>query len=171
MGKFVLTCCLLLLCVLANGQRQILILDSDTHQPVKGVSVITDHGDEVDSNEKGIALVALPFDTIRFKHVKYSPEMLLQAELPDTMYLLPLVHLLPEVTVTELAPEIKEMIKGWVAQAAMEGAAMAPAGIVSFDFASLLDRRGRRDKKHLKKAKEVLEKWDKTKADDKKNED
>ena len=166
MGKFILTCCLLLFCVLANAQRQILILDSDTHQPVKGVSVITDHGSTVDSDEKGIVQVSLPFDTIRFKHVKYSPDMLLHAELPDTMYLLPLVHLLPEVTVTELAPEIKGMIKGWVAKAAMEGAANAPAGIATFDFASLLDRRGRRDKKHLKKAKEVLEKWDKTKNKD-----
>jgi hypothetical protein len=152
--------------VCAKGQRKILILDSDTHQPVKGVSVTTDRGKVGDSDEKGFVSVPLPFDTIRFRHLKYSPEMLLQAELPDTFYLLPLVHMLPEVTVTELAPEIKQRIGGWVKQAAMEGAANAPKGLVSFDFADLIDVRKRRDRKHLKKAKEVLEKWDKKKVEE-----
>ena len=86
--------------------------------------------------------------------------MLKREEVRDTLFLIPTVHMLPEVTVSELAPEIKMMIKGWVAQAVAEGAAMAPQGIASFDFANMLDRRRRRDKKHLEKAKEVLEKWD-----------
>ena len=39
-------------------------------------------------------------------------------------------------------------------------------GIASFDFASLLDRRGRRDKKHLERAKEILKEWDKAPSEE-----
>ena len=52
-----------------------------------------------------------------------------------------------------------------MAKAAAIGAANAPKGIASFDFAELIDFRKRRDKKHLKKAKEVLSKWDKKKEE------
>lgn len=151
----------LLTCIMAMAQREILFLDSDTRQPIAGVSVNTDEGETATSDKRGIATLSIPFDTVRFSHLKYSPEMLLKAEVPDTMLLIPTVHLLPEVSVVELAPEIKMQIKGWVAQAAAEGAAMAPSGIASFDFANMIDRRRRRDRKHLEKAKEVLEKWDK----------
>lgn len=151
---------LLLIVTTANAQRKVLLLDSDTNMPISGVSVNTDEGENVTSDGKGIATLSMPFDTIRFSHLKYSSEMLKKEEVRDTVYLIPTVHLLPEVTVSELAPEIKMRIKGWVAQAVAEGAAMAPQGIASFDFANMLDRRRRRDKKHLEKAKDVLEKWD-----------
>lgn len=157
---------LLLLCMCANGQRQILLLDGETHTPVKDVSVTTGKDTVYVSNEKGLVTITLPFDTIRFSHVRYLAEMLYRQELRDTMYLFPKEHMLPEVVVSELPPEVKSMIHGWVAQAAQEGAMNAPKGIASFDFASLIDRRKRRDKKHLKKAKEILEQWDKKKTDD-----
>ncbi|MBO4315702.1 MAG: hypothetical protein IKX24_07545 [Prevotella sp.] len=147
-------------CLSVKAQRRILLLDSDTNQPIEGVSVSTDQGETTTSDKKGIATLSVPFDTVRFSHLKYSSEMLKREEVRDTLFLIPTVHMLPEVTVSELAPEIKMLIKGWVAQAVTEGAAMAPQGIASFDFANMLDRRRRRDKKHLEKAKEVLEKWD-----------
>ena len=143
-----------------KAQRRILLLDSDTNMPISGVSVSTDEGETVTSDGKGFVTLSIPFDTVRFSHLKYSSEMLKKEEVRDTVYLIPTVHMLPEVTVSELAPEIKMLIKGWVAQAVAEGAAMAPQGIASFDFANMLDRRRRRDKKHLEKAKEILEKWD-----------
>ncbi|MBQ6211162.1 MAG: hypothetical protein IJK42_15555 [Prevotella sp.] len=146
-----------------SAQRRVLLLDSDTNMPIPGVSVSTDEGESVTSDGKGFATLSMPFDTVRFSHLKYSSEMLKKEEVRDTVFLIPTVHMLPEVTVSELAPEIKMRIKGWVAQAAAEGAAMAPRGIATFDFANMIDRRRRRDKKHLEKAKEVLEDWDKKK--------
>ena len=151
---------LLLIVVTVRAQRKVLLLDSDTNMPIAGVSVKTDEGESVTSDGRGIATLTMPFDTVRFSHLKYNPEMLKKSEVRDTIYLIPTVHLLPEVTVTELAPEIKALIKGWAAIGAAQGAAMAPRGIASFDFANMLDRRRRRDKKHLEKAKDVLEKWD-----------
>ena len=159
---------LLLVCLCAKGQRQIKLLDSDTRKPIKNVTVKVDKEKVAYSNAQGFVSIPLSFDTIRFSHVKYSPEMLLQAEVRDTMVLFPIEHMLPEVTVSELAPEIKGMIKGWVAQAAAQGAMNAPKGIASFDFAELIDFRKRRDKKHLKKAKEALSKWDKKKVESEK---
>jgi hypothetical protein len=82
-------------------------------------------------------------------------------ELSDTMYLLPIEHMLPEVKVNAASPEMLAAFKAWAQMGAMMGAAEAPRGIASFDFASLLDRRGRRDKKHLERAKEILKEWDK----------
>ena len=38
-------------------------------------------------------------------------------------------------------------------------AATPPPGAASFDFANLIDRRKRRDKKHLKRAKKILENY------------
>ena len=163
MNKVFLIIWLVLLSVGARGQKRILMLDSDTRKPIKGVSVSTGKEPVATSNDKGIVMLSQPFDTIRFSHMNYSSEMLYRDEVRDTMLLFPKEHTLPEVTVTELAPEIKGMLKGWVAKAAAEGAALAPKGIASFDFASLIDKRRRRDKKHLKKAKEVLKEWDKKK--------
>ena len=164
--RLFLACSLLFLCVYAKGQRQILLLDGETHTPIKDVSVTTGKDTVYVSNEKGLVTLSLPFDTIRFSHVRYLSEMLYRQELRDTMYLFPKEHMLPEVVVSELPPEVKSMISGWVAQAAQEGAMNAPKGIASFDFASMIDRRKRRDKKHLKKAKEILEQWDKKKTEE-----
>lgn len=165
MNRVFVTGCLLLLCLGARAQRRILLLDSDTHKPIKEVSVATGNEPVATSNAKGIVSLSMPFDTIRFTHVNYSSEKLYQKEVGDTVYLFPKEHMLPEVTVRELPPKVKARLKGWVAQAAAEGAAMAPKGIASFDLASMLDRRKRRDKKHLKKAKEVLDKWDRKKTE------
>jgi hypothetical protein len=57
-------------------------------------------------------------------------------------------------------PRVAAMIKGWVSGAVGEGAMLAPKGVASFDFSSLLDKRRRRDKKHLKRARKILEEWD-----------
>ena len=138
------------------SQRRILVYDMDTDKPVAGVSVRADHRKAVTTGLDGVAVVEEPFDSIAFSHVQYGFERLAARELPDTMFLLPNDHMLPEVTVTELDPRVK---------GAMMGAAEAPAGLVSFDFANLLDRRGRRDRKHKKQAEVILKEWDKKKVE------
>ncbi|MBR6456074.1 MAG: hypothetical protein IKS72_03965, partial [Prevotella sp.] len=95
-----------------------------------------------------------------FSHMRYEYERITMAELGDTMFLLPKEHMLPEVKVTELNPQTKATIAGWVMSGAMEGAALAPRGVASFDFFEIFDRRGRRDRKHLERAKKILKEWD-----------
>lgn len=164
LAAFWLISCLSMPC-LAQVQRRIIVLDMDTRQPVKGVAVKADRHPIAETDLLGRVSVPVVFDSITFSHVRYEHERLLHAEVSDTMYLLPKEHMLPEVNVTAASPQMLAMFKAWALQGAMMGAAEAPGGIVSFDFANMLDRRGRRDKKHLERAKEILKEWDK-KPDD-----
>lgn len=150
----------------AAGQRRVWVFDMDTRKPVPGVAIRADHRKAVTTRLDGTALIEEPFDSISFSHVQYGFERLARAELTDTMFLLPNDHMLPEVTVTELDPRVKGLITAWAKTGAMMGAAEAPAGLVSFDFANMLDRRGRRDRKHKKQAEVILKEWDKKKVDD-----
>lgn len=149
----------------AMCQRRVVVYDMDTNKPVAGVSVRSDHRKAVTTGLDGVAVVEEPSDSISFSHVQYGFERLTASELPDTMFLLPNDHMLPEVTVTELDPRVKGLIAAWAKMGAMMGAAEAPAGLVSFDFADLLDRRGRRDRKHKKQAEVILKEWDKKKVE------
>lgn len=150
------------LCHEASAQRNITVLDMDTDLPVKGVSVRVDQRRSAETDHLGRVTIPVVFDSIAFSHVRYERERLAMVELSDTMYLLPIEHMLPEVKVNAASPEMVAAFKAWAQMGAMIGAAEAPRGIASFDFASLLDRRGRRDKKHLERAKEILKEWDKT---------
>lgn len=159
--RVLLTIALAAVAALATAQRQIVVLDMDTDLPVRDVSVRVDSGKASKTDYLGRVTIPLLFDSIMFSHVRYEREQLRHQELTDTMYLLPIEHMLPEVRVTELNPQLKGLISGWALAGAMMGAAEAPRGVASFDFASMLDRRGRRDKKHLERAKKILEEWDK----------
>jgi hypothetical protein len=132
----------------------------DTYQIIPDVSVKVDNRMVVFTDKQGRVDIGEPFDSVMFSHVLYGREKLLAKEVTDTMYLLPNEHLLPEVIVSELDPRVAAMIKGWVSGAVGEGAMLAPKGVASFDFSSLLDKRRRRDKKHLKRARKILEEWD-----------
>ena len=149
----------------AMGQRRVLVIDMDTDKPVVGVSVRADHRKAVTTGFDGAVVLEEPFDSVSFSHVQYGSERLSAKELSDTMFLLPNDHMLPEVTITELDPRVKGLIAAWAKIGAMQGAAEAPTGVASFDFADILDRRGRRDRKHKERAKEILEEWDKKKTE------
>lgn len=143
-----------------QAQRRIVVMDLDTHLPVKDVAVKAGSHQVVMTDYLGRVEIPIVFDSIAFSHVRYEHERLAMTEVGDTMYLLPKDHMLPEVNIVELDPRVKGLISGWAMAGAMEGAALAPRGVASFDFANLLDRRGRRDRKHLERAKKILKDWD-----------
>ena len=153
------------LCGRAMGQRRLMVYDMETNKPVPGVSVKADQHKPITSGLDGAVVLEEPFDSVSFSHVQYGYERLAASEIADTMFLLPNEHMLPEVTVTELDPRVKGLIAAWAMEGAMMGAAEAPVGIASFDFANLLDRRGRRDRKHKKQAEVILKEWDKKKTE------
>ena len=146
-------------CLTAFSQRRITVLDMDTRLPVSNVSVRAS-GKTFYSDVVGRVVIDTLADTLSFSHVRYLPERLRSYEVGDTMLLLPQDHVLQEVVVMELNPKLKSLVAGWALQGAMMGAAEAPAGVAQFDFGMMLDRRGRRDRKHKEQAKEVLGKWE-----------
>ncbi|MBR6456511.1 MAG: hypothetical protein IKS72_06230 [Prevotella sp.] len=154
----------LLLCGIVSvemqAQRRLVVIDMDTNLPVRDVSVRIDSQKVKQTDYLGRIDIPIAFDSIAFSHMRYEYERITMAELGDTMFLLPKEHMLPEVKVSAIKPELMARLNAWVSKAAKEGAALAPSGGASFDFADLIDRRGRRDRKHLERAKKILKEWD-----------
>ena len=153
-----LLCLLMTICCIGsvNAQRKITVVDMETHLPVYGVSVKTDTALSVMTNYKGEARIAERFDSISFTHLKYLPDRLAYAEMEDTMYLVPKSLMLPDVVVTGVNPDLKRAMKKNHEQMLMQPTMKG----LTFDFANIIDRRSRRDRKHYKKAKEILREWD-----------
>ena len=142
--------------VYVSAQRKIVVVDMETHIPIAGVSVKTDSVHAVMTDINGIANIAERFDSISFNHMKYLSDKVTFEEMKDTMYLVPKNLMLPDVVVTGVNPDLKKAMKKnyerMLEQPTVKG--------LTFDFANIIDRRGRRDRKHLKKAKEILREWD-----------
>jgi heterodisulfide reductase subunit A-like polyferredoxin len=146
----------LLTALYASAQRKIVVVDMETHIPIAGVSVKTDSAHAVMTDINGIANIAERFDSISFNHMKYLSDKVTFEEMKDTMYLVPKNLMLPDVVVTGVNPDLKKAMKKnyerMLEQPTVKG--------LTFDFANIIDRRGRRDRKHYKKAKEILREWD-----------
>ena len=149
---------LLLCCLTAEAQRKITVLDVETLQPIEGVTVRVDSCQAVITDRQGVVTVAERFDSISFSHVLYERERLAFAEVGDTMQMFPSAMMLPEVQVVSVSPELLSSIKEGIAQIV---AAQPPQPLARFDMARLLDRRWRRDQKHLKQAEKIIEEYDK----------
>ena len=156
--RTVLTALLLIVTTVAMAQKRILVLDMDTRMPVKDVTVKTNKGPAVVTDYTGRATLQMPYDSISFTHIKYESEHLTVAELTDTMLLLPKEHFLGEVKVLGVNPALSATLQNAISE---DRSLYAPRrGIIQFDFANIIDRRGRRDRKHHDRAKKILKQWD-----------
>ena len=142
--------------VYVSAQRKIVVVDMETHLPVADVSIKTDSARAVMTDRNGVAIISERFDSISFSHMRYLSDKVTFEEMKDTMYLVPKNLMLPDVVVTGVNPDLKKAMKKnyerMLEQPTVKG--------LTFDFANIIDRRGRRDRKHLKKAKEILREWD-----------
>ena len=142
--------------VYVSAQRKIVVVDMETHLPVADVSVKTDSARAVMTDRNGVASISERFDSISFSHMRYLSDKVTFEEMKDTMYLVPKNLMLPDVVVTGVNPDLKKAMKKnyerMLEQPTVKG--------LTFDFANIIDRRGRRDRKHYKKAKEILREWD-----------
>ncbi len=136
--------------------RKITVIDIETMLPISNVNITTNNKFTTHTDLLGRAEIKHQFDTITFRHYNYSAEQLLFYELTDTMMLFPHHNLLQEVVVTGIGPDLRNAMKK-----AHENMLSQPvAKGLTFDFGLLLDKRARRDRKHLKRAKEVLRDYD-----------
>lgn len=146
----------LLTALYASAQRKIVVVDMETHLPVADVSVKTDSARAVMTDRNGVASISERFDSISFSHMRYLSDKVTFEEMKDTMYLVPKNLMLPDVVVTGVNPDLKKAMKKnyerMLEQPTVKG--------LTFDFANIIDRRGRRDRKHYKKAKKILREWD-----------
>ena len=145
----------------ALAQRKIAVLDFETGFPIEGVSVIVDSLEAKKTNGLGVVFVQEPFDIITFSHLKYGKEKLAREEITDTMYLVAKDFMLDEVVVVGLSPELLKQVR-----AKREEILSVPNHplLLTFDLGKMLDKRGRRDRKHLKRARKVIKQWDEAPA-------
>ena len=156
MQRVVLLVTIIILAVSSYAQRKIVVVDLETHIPVEGVTVKVDTFPSVTTNSYGVAYVEQHFDSISFRHMKYLSDKITIDEMKDTMYIVPKNLLLPDVVITGINPELKNAMKR-----NHERILSQPTfKWMTFNFANLIDRRARRDRKHYKKAKKILEEWD-----------
>lgn len=142
--------------------RKFVVADMETRVPVRDAVVSTKSGYRDTTNYRGICYIPVQFDTLSVSHGKYLTERLTAKEIKDTTYLIPNSHQISEVTVWgDGTPSVSKGLTEQVRQIFRENA----SGGLSFDFAKMLDKRYRRDMKHLRKTREIFKELDKDDED------
>lgn len=140
-------------------RRKLVVADIETRVPMRGVIVSTEDGYRDTTNWRGICYVPANFDTLTVARTNYIAERMLPKELKDTTYLIPAGKAISEVTVwgkNDLQENISRGMSDYkVIPDVSTGVLARP------DFANLLDRRGRRDQKHLRNVKRRFQEMDK----------
>lgn len=142
--------------------RKFVVADMETRVPIRKVVVATKDGYRDSTNYRGVVHIPTDFDTLMVYKAGYLTAKLTMKEVADTTYLIPSGSSLREVVVwgKDGSQSINEKMADGFARAIQQGAAEAPSGVASFDFANMLDKRGRRDRKHLKKVRAAFKKMD-----------
>ena len=140
--------------------QKVLVCDGATHFPIRDVLVGVDGKNVGLTTWEGYINLPDSFQTATFKKKGYAPEKLLRDEvLRDTVFLFPAEHYLDEVVVIgKQVVDGRELLKKMPKRDILE---KKPAhSLQEFDFGLMLDKRLRRDRKHVEKLREVFKKMD-----------
>lgn len=154
---------LLLSAAAAAMGKVVLVYDMENRLPV-GHVVVTVWADSVNVmchdtlDYSGRCVVPDSFLSVTFEKPGYYSELLYLRELTDTMWLIPEGKRLNEVIVDgHYRPNVSKLKQNIPYT---DPCHKAPHSMLEFDFANLIDRRGRRDRKHLRKARTLLKTYD-----------
>ena len=140
--------------------QKVLVCDGATHFPIRDVLVSVDGKNVGLTTWEGYINLPDSFQAATFKKKGYAPEKLLRDEvLRDTVFLFPAEHYLDEVVVIgKQVVDGRELLKKMPKRDILE---KKPAhSLQEFDFGLMLDKRLRRDRKHVEKLREVFKKMD-----------
>ena len=140
--------------------QKVLVCDGATHFPIRDVLVSVDGKNVGLTTWQGIINLPDSFQTATFKKKGYAPEKLFRSEvLRDTVFLFPAEHYLDEVVVIgKQVIDGRELLKKMPKRDILE---KKPAhSLLEFDVGLMLDKRLRRDRKHVEKLREVFKKMD-----------
>ena len=150
-----------LLLPLSSLQAQkVLVCDGATRFPIRDVLVSVDGKNVGLTTWQGIINLPDSFQTASFKKKGYAPEKLLRSEvLRDTVFLFPAEHYLNEVVVIgKQVVDGRELLKKMPKRDILEK--RPSGGLGGFDLGLILDKRYRRDRRHVEKLREVFKKMD-----------
>lgn len=152
----VMTLCLQFSAV--QAQKTCVIANAEDHLPLREALIHTDNNHWARTDYRGYWTMKYAFDSATVSKHGFLKTTIRYKELPDTVFLLPQRLQINEVTVwgkdQEHVDEMEQLIKKKIKQ--------EPRPITGIGFNALgwLDKRGNRDRKHLKKAKGILQKMD-----------
>ena len=140
--------------------QKVLVCDGATRFPIRDVLVSADGKNVGLTTWQGFINLPDSFQTATFKKKGYAPEKLFRSEvLRDTVFLFPAEHYLDEVVVIgKQVVDGRELLKKMPKRDILE---KKPAhSLLEFDVGLMLDKRLRRDRKHVEKLREVFKKMD-----------
>lgn len=157
----IITWCLFILTMTVKAQKTCVIANAEDHVPIREALIHTNNNHWARTDYRGYWTMKYQFDSATVSKPGFVKTTVYLKNLPDTLFLLPETHQLGTV---EVWGKDKEGINRMKEQAKQEaiGAAGASSG-ASFDFANMLDKRGRRDRKHMKKAYELFKEMEEKK--------
>ena len=140
--------------------QKVLVCDGATRFPIRDVLVSADGKNVGLTTWQGVINLPDSFQIAAFKKKGYAPEKLFRSEvLRDTVFLFPAEHYLDEVVVIgKQVVDGRELLKKMPKRDILE---KKPAhSLLEFDVGLMLDKRLRRDRKHVEKLREVFKKMD-----------
>ncbi len=140
--------------------QKVLVCDGATRFPIRDVLVSVDGKNVGLTTWQGIINLPDSFQTATFKKKGYAPEKLFRNEvLRDTVFLFPAEHYLDEVVVIgKQVVDGRELLKKMPKRDILE---KKPAhSLQEFDFGLMLDKRYRRDRRHVRELREIFKKMD-----------
>lgn len=150
-----------LLLPLSSLQAQkVLVCDGATHFPIRDVLVSVDGKNVGLTTWQGTINLPDSFQIATFKKKGYAPEKLFRSEvLRDTVFLFPAEHYLDEVVVIgKQVVDGRELLKKMPKRDILE---KKPAhSLQEFDLGLMLDKRLRRDRRHVEKLRDIFKKMD-----------
>lgn len=137
--------------------QQVQVCDGVSSLPIRDVLIAVNGKHFGKTDYRGIINLPVAYETATFSKTKYHTETLTQTEVQkDTVFLFPEKQSLGEVVVWG-----KHTVNGRELLKQMPILEAAPKhDIREFDIGLMLDKRLRRDKEHVKKQREIFQKFD-----------
>lgn len=142
------------------AQQQVLVCDAATGFPLRDVETYADSAHIGKTTYLGIIHLPDSFRTATFRRKGFLSETLTREEvLSDTVFLYAAEHYLDEVIVMgKKTINGAELLKRMPKRDILEKA--TPGALGAFDFGKTIDFRYQRDKRHVKKNREIFKKLD-----------
>lgn len=145
-------------CSLAQAQKTCVIANAEDHVPIREALIHTDNNHWARTDYRGYWTMKYQFDSATVSKQGFLKTTVYLKNLPDTLFMIPESHQLGTVEVwgkdQQHIRDMEEQV-----QDAAKSIGNGTSG-VSFDLANMMDKRGRRDHKHLKNAKKILGDYD-----------
>lgn len=138
----------------AWSQKTCVIANAENHVPIREALIHTDNNHWARTDYRGYWTMKYQFDSATVSKPGFLKTTVYLKNLPDTLFLLPEAQQLGTVEVWGKNQQQVRTMEEQAHEAAKDTPSMNSG--VSFDFAKLLDKRGRRDAKHLKTARTIM---------------